>query len=118
MEVVLKNSKEFVAVEDKIVEYNNIKYSIYEVDNCSEIPEMNTIGIDGKTLGLERDELYEGKEVGYVVEATRIDENKFKCDTIWLQIEELGWSEAEIITNEKEIKFIQNILLQYGIELL
>lgn len=119
MEVVSnENVKEFIEVEDKTIVYNDNKYFIYEVGDCSENPEVNTIAIDGKTLGLKRDEAYKGKEIGYVVEATRLNENKFKCGTIWLQIEETGWAEAEIITNQEEIKFVQNILHQYGIELL
>lgn len=108
------NGNEYIEIEDKKVVYNNNKYSIYEVGGCTE---LNTIAIDGNTLGLKRIEYYEGNEIGYVVEATRINDKTFKCDTIWLQVEDKGWSEAETINNENEIAYIQNIFKKANMKL-
>jgi len=114
MEKVLDmNGNEFIEIEDKEVFFNGNKYSVYEVCKGTDI---NTIALDGKTLKLQRSEDY-GEEIGYVIEALRINGNTFKIDTIWLQVEDRGWSEADIIADEKEILFVQNILKEYGIEL-
>lgn len=108
------NGNIFIPIEDKEVIYDGNRYSIYE--DHSGCTEINAISIDGKTLQLKRSENY-GKEYGYVVEAMRMDGNKFKYSCIWLCVEGRGWQEADTIKDEREVFFIQNILKEYGIEL-
>lgn len=106
----------FIPVEDKEVVYNNNKYLIYDDSNIG--TEINTLGLDGKTFNTTREFKYEDEEYGYVIEAYRINKNKFKAESIWLGVLGLGWSETEYIKNEQEIEFIKNILKQADIELI
>lgn len=103
-------------VKENHITYSGNEYHISEV--FCPVPEVNTILIAGKTLGVQRKMNYGKEEAGYVLEAKRISDNVFAFDTLWLQLKASGWADAESIDNELELEFVRCILQAGGIELI